>query len=213
MQGNLYVGVSAQVACRSVWRPSPTTSPMPPRPASAPRRCASRPCCRAPAASRSPMPPPGRPSCRASGEIVRTDNPFDVAVEGDAWLAIQTPAGAGLHARRPHAHDRRPASCRRSTAIPCSMPAARPSCSTPTAARRASPATARSSRTTARSARIGLFKIDDKRQPHALRELRRHSRPACDARWWISRTTGMQQGFVERANVNPVMEMTQAHHR
>src|SRR3977135_2225352 len=30
---------------------------------------------------------------RASGEIVRTDNLFDVAVQGDAWLAVQTPNG------------------------------------------------------------------------------------------------------------------------
>src|SRR5256885_2360097 len=35
---------------------------------------------------------------RASGEIVRTDNLFDVAVQGDAWLGIQTPAG--LHGAR-----------------------------------------------------------------------------------------------------------------
>jgi flagellar basal-body rod protein FlgF len=30
---------------------------------------------------------------RRSGEFVRTDNLFDIAVEGDAWLGIQTPAG------------------------------------------------------------------------------------------------------------------------
>jgi flagellar basal-body rod protein FlgF len=30
---------------------------------------------------------------RRSGEFVRTDNPFDVGVEGDAWLGIQTPGG------------------------------------------------------------------------------------------------------------------------
>ena len=30
---------------------------------------------------------------RASGGLTKTDNPFDIAVTGDAWLAIQTPAG------------------------------------------------------------------------------------------------------------------------
>ncbi len=30
---------------------------------------------------------------RASGGLVKTDNPFDVAVIGDAWFAIQTPRG------------------------------------------------------------------------------------------------------------------------
>ena len=89
---------------------------------------------------------------RRSGELVRTDNLFDVAVEGDAWLAIQTPGGTGLYPRRPHAHDRRRASCRRSTAIRCSMRAAPPCCSTPTPARPASPATAPSRRPIARSA-------------------------------------------------------------
>ncbi|PPD43201.1 MAG: flagellar biosynthesis protein FlgF [Methylocystis sp.] len=30
---------------------------------------------------------------RASGDLTKTDNPLDVAVVGDAWLAIQTPQG------------------------------------------------------------------------------------------------------------------------
>ena len=30
---------------------------------------------------------------RRTGAIVKTDNPLDVAVQGDAWLAIKTPAG------------------------------------------------------------------------------------------------------------------------
>jgi flagellar basal-body rod protein FlgF len=30
---------------------------------------------------------------RASGPVTRTDNPLDVAVSGNAWLGIQTPAG------------------------------------------------------------------------------------------------------------------------
>src|SRR5262245_35053494 len=30
---------------------------------------------------------------RRSGELVRTDNLLDVALQGDAWLAVQTPSG------------------------------------------------------------------------------------------------------------------------
>jgi flagellar basal-body rod protein FlgF len=30
---------------------------------------------------------------RRTGDMIRTDNPLDVAVQGDAWLAIQTPQG------------------------------------------------------------------------------------------------------------------------
>ena len=57
--------------------------------------------------TRSPMRPRGTTYLsRKSGELVQTDNPLDVAVQGDAWLAVQTPDGHRLHARRPHAHDR-----------------------------------------------------------------------------------------------------------
>jgi flagellar basal-body rod protein FlgF len=31
---------------------------------------------------------------RQGGDLVKTDDPYDVAVNGDAWFAIQTPAGA-----------------------------------------------------------------------------------------------------------------------
>src|SRR5271155_2758871 len=30
---------------------------------------------------------------RATGVITKTDNPLDVAVQGDGWLSLQTPAG------------------------------------------------------------------------------------------------------------------------
>ena len=36
---------------------------------------------------------------RKSGEFVRTDNLFDVAVQGDAWLAVQTPNGPAVRVR------------------------------------------------------------------------------------------------------------------
>ena len=62
---------------------------------------------------------------RRSGEFVRTDNLFDVAVARRCLAGDSNPRGRGLYPRRPHAHDRRPASCRRSTAIRSSMPAAR----------------------------------------------------------------------------------------
>jgi flagellar basal-body rod protein FlgF len=30
---------------------------------------------------------------RSAGQLTRTDNPLDIAVQGDAWFAIQTPSG------------------------------------------------------------------------------------------------------------------------
>jgi flagellar basal-body rod protein FlgF len=36
---------------------------------------------------------------RKAGELVRTENPLDVAVKGDAWLAIQSPQGNTVYTR------------------------------------------------------------------------------------------------------------------
>jgi flagellar hook-basal body protein len=41
---------------------------------------------------------------RTSGEMVKTDNLLDVAVQGDAWLGVQTPAGP-VYTRDGHEDD------------------------------------------------------------------------------------------------------------
>ena len=94
MQGNLYVGLSAQVALQRrldtiAHNVANASTVGLPRRGGAVRNAAV-------AGRRRPgrLRSPGETYLsRRSGEFVRTDNLFDVAVEGDAWLAIQTPAG------------------------------------------------------------------------------------------------------------------------
>ena len=93
--------------CSAGWRPSPTTSPTPRPRASAPRRSSSSTCCRASPPIPSPIASAGKTYLsRKSGEIVRTDNLFDVAVQGEAWLGDPDAGRHGLHPRRAHADDR-----------------------------------------------------------------------------------------------------------
>ncbi len=94
MQGNLYVGLSAQVALQ---RRLETIAHNVANASTAGFR-AEEPRFEA-VLSRASVDPVAYAATgptflsRRSGELVKTDNLFDVAVEGDAWLAIQTPAG------------------------------------------------------------------------------------------------------------------------
>ena len=98
---------------------------------------------------------PGSRSRRRRAPVYTRDGRMKMTADGRAADA-QRPSGAGRRRRA----DR---------------------CSIPTPARRASPATARSRRATARSAPSASSRIDEQRQADALRELRRHPRPAGDA--------------------------------
>src|SRR5581483_1973825 len=86
-------GYRRSCRCRSGWTPSPTTSPTRRQPAFAPRRSSSRPFSPRQATPQLPSPRPARATFRARRARSQTDNPLDVAVQGDAWLGIQTPGG------------------------------------------------------------------------------------------------------------------------
>ena len=143
---------------------------------------------------------------RASGEIVRTDNLFDVGRRAMHGSGIQTPAGPGLYPRRPHEDDpdRRVADAQRLAG----------------AGRRQSPILLDPNGGPPRISRdgaitqnnraigaIGLFKIDDKA---SLKRFDNSGvipdQPATPVVEFSK--VGVQQGFMERANVNPVMEMS-----
>jgi len=141
-----------------------------------------------------------------SGEIVRTDNQFDLAVEGNGWLAIQTPAGlAYTRDGRMRMTDTGELQTLNGHAIldvgsaPVRLdPNAGP------------PAIARDGTITQNNRQIGaigLFTIDAKANLKRFENSGvipdRPAQPALD----FTRV-GMQQGYIERANVNPVMEMT-----
>ena len=98
---------------------------------------------------------------RKSGEYVKTDNALDVAVEGDAWLGIQTPAGR-VFTRDGRMRMTDAGELQTLNGHASRMRAAHRYGSIPTPGRRRSPATAPSLKTTGRLARIGLFAIDPK---------------------------------------------------
>ena len=50
---------------------------------------------------------------RKPGVPIKTDNPLDVAVQGDGWLALKAPSGNRLHAGRANAHAGRRLSAKR----------------------------------------------------------------------------------------------------
>ena len=143
---------------------------------------------------------------RRAGEFVKTDNLLDMAVEGDAWLAINTPAGQ-VYTRdgRMKMSENGDLQTLNGHAIldvggaPIQLdPAAGP------------PRIARDGMITQNDRQvsaIGLFTID------ANAKLTRSEnsgvvpdQPAAPALDFTK--VGIAQGFVERANVNPVMEMT-----
>lgn len=143
---------------------------------------------------------------RRSGEFVRTDNLFDVAVEGNAWMAIQTPAGR-VYTRDGRLKMTETGELRTLNGHPVldaggAALLIEPNSGPPRIARDG---------TIVQAGRqigaIGLFTIDENA---TLRRFENSGvipdRPAAPA---IDFTKiGMQQGYVERANVNPVMEMS-----
>lgn len=143
---------------------------------------------------------------RKAGELMRTDNLFDVAVEGDAWLAIQTP-GAQVYTRDGRMRMTPTGELQTLNGYPVLDAGGAGLLLDPNGG---PPRIARDGtvfQNNRQIGAIGLFKIDDKANLKRFENSGvipdRPATPVLDFG-----TTGMQQGFVERANVNPVMEMT-----
>ena len=143
---------------------------------------------------------------RRTGEMTKTDNPLDVAVQGDAWFGIKTPSGIAYtrDGRMKMAPDRRdPHPQRLSGARRRRLGAAARS-------RRGPPTIAADGMITQGGRQvgaIGLFSID----PHA--KLTRTSNsgviPDQAATPVLDFTSnGVVQGFVEGSNINPVLELS-----
>ena len=143
---------------------------------------------------------------RASGEIVRTDNLFDVAVQGDAWLGVQTPAGP-VYTRDGRMKMTPTGELQTLNGYAVLDVGGSPAQLDPNAG---PPRIARDGTITQNNravGAIGLFSIDEKA---SLKRFDNSGvipdRPATPAVEFNK--VGMQQGFIERANVNPVMEMS-----
>ena len=179
MQSNFYVGLSAQISLqRRLETIANNVANARPR-ASAPRRSSSSTCCRASRQTPSPMRPRRQTYLsRKSGELVRTDNMLDVAVQGEAWLAVQTPTGTAytrdgrmkMTETGELVYAQQPADARRRRRAAAARPQRRPA--------DASPATAPSVSRARQIGAIGLFTIDQRAKLDPRRERRRRARPA-----------------------------------
>jgi flagellar basal-body rod protein FlgF len=143
---------------------------------------------------------------RRAGELVRTDNPFDLAVEGDAWLAIDTPAGRVYtrdgRMRMTDAGELQTLNGQPILDIGGAPVQLDPNGGTPQIARDGT--IVQGNR---QIGAIGLFTIDE--AAHLTRYETSGVIPDRPAQPVIDFTKiGVQQGYIERANVNPVQEIT-----
>jgi flagellar basal-body rod protein FlgF len=143
---------------------------------------------------------------RQSGEFVKTDNPLDVAVQGDAWLSISTPAGP-VYTRDGRMRMTETGELQSITGNPVLDVGGAPITLDPAAG---PPQIARDGTITQNNRQvgaIGLFNIDQRAKLQRYENSGvipdRPAEPALDFT-----KTGVVQGFVERANVNPVLEIT-----
>jgi flagellar basal-body rod protein FlgF len=143
---------------------------------------------------------------RKPGELVRTDNRLDVAVEGDAWLAVQTPAGPA------YTRDGRLRMTETGELLTLNN---QPVLDAGGAGIRLDPAggppiIARDGTVVQNNRQvgaIGLFRIDPRARLQRVENVGvQPDRPASPVLDFV--TSGLQQGFLERSNVNPVQEMT-----
>lgn len=143
---------------------------------------------------------------RRAGEVVRTENPLDVAVSGDAWLAIQTPSGI-VYTRDGRMTMTPEGDLRTVNGYAVLDVGGAPLQLNPAAG---APVIARDGTITQgieQVGAIGLFTIPD--EAHLVRFENsgvipdRAAQPALD----FSRV-GVLQGFMERSNVNPVSEIS-----
>jgi flagellar basal-body rod protein FlgF len=143
---------------------------------------------------------------RRSGELVRTDNLLDVAVQGDAWLGVQSSAGIAYtrDGRMRMSDTGELVTLGNQPVLDAGGSPIRldPNAGPPRIARDGT-----ISQNNRQIGALGLFTID------AAANLRRvenagvvPDRPASPALDFAA--VGVHQGFIERANVNPVLEMS-----
>jgi flagellar basal-body rod protein FlgF len=143
---------------------------------------------------------------RRSGEIVRTDSQFDVAVQGDAWLALQTPAGV-VYTRDGRMRMSPTGELQSINGHPIMDAGGAPILLDPNGGPPRISRDGTIMQGNVQAGAMGLFNID------ANANLSRFENsgvvPDRPATAVVDFTrTGVQQGYVENANVNAVMEMS-----
>jgi len=143
---------------------------------------------------------------RQAGELVKTDNAFDVAVNGDGWLAIQSPAGTA-YTRDGRMKMTPEGELQTLNGYPILDVGGAPIQLNPNGG---APRIARDGTITQGSNQVGalgLFTIPDEAKLTRFENSGVFPDQAAVPALDFSRT-GIVQGFVERANVNPVMEIS-----
>jgi flagellar basal-body rod protein FlgF len=143
---------------------------------------------------------------RKGGELVKTDNPLDVAVRGQGWLAIATPSGPA-YTRDGRMRMTESGELQSLNGYPILDVGGAPLVLDPAAGAPTIASDGMITQGKQQLGAVGLFRIDE----HAkLRRFEnsgvipdRRAEPVLDFT-----ANGVVQGFVERANVNPVLEMS-----
>jgi flagellar basal-body rod protein FlgF len=143
---------------------------------------------------------------RRNGGMVKTDNPLDIAIQGDGWFAIKTPAGTA-YTRDGRLNLSETGTLQNINGYPMLDAGGTPIVIDPSAGAPMIASDGMITQNGAQVGAVGLFSID----PGA--KLARTSsgglipdKPATPVLDFTS--NGVAQGFVENSNVNPVMEMT-----
>lgn len=143
---------------------------------------------------------------RQAGEMVRTENPLDVAVAGDGWLAYQGPNGP-VYTRDGRMTMTPEGELRTLTGYPVLDVGGAPIQLNPNGG---APAIARDGTITQGQQQVGalgLFTIPE--QAHLTRFENSGVLPDVAAEPALDfARVGIQQGFIEQANVNPVSEIS-----
>jgi len=144
---------------------------------------------------------------RDAGPVIRTDNPLDIAVKGDAWLGIQTPAGT-VYTRDGRMQITALGELQSIDGYPVLDVGGAAIQIDPNAGPPQIASDGMITQNNLQIGAVGLFTIDDSAK------LSRYDnsgvipdKPAAPALDFSQ--VGVLQGFVEGANVNPILEMSQ----
>lgn len=143
---------------------------------------------------------------RKSGEMVQTGNPLDIAVRGEAWLAMQTPDGIA-YTRDGRMRMLETGELQTLNGFPVLDAGGAPILLDPTAGTPRIASDGMITQGDRQLGAIGLFRIDE--NARLTRTDNAGVIPDSQAEAVLDFTAnGVVQGFVEKANVNPVMEMS-----
>jgi flagellar basal-body rod protein FlgF len=143
---------------------------------------------------------------RKAGEVTKTDNPLDVAVNGDAWLSIQTPAGQ-VYTRDGRMTMTPEGELRTLNGYPVLDVGGAPIQLNPNGGAPSIASDGTITQGAAQAGAIGLFTIPP--QANLVRYENSGVIPSMAAEPALDFTrVGVLQGFMEQSNVNPVSEIS-----